>query len=91
MDEQNKNLILATVLSFIVIVGWTIIFPPADPVPTPIAEDQSANQSAVAPQTKPLRQPLLILIKLRLRPVASTSTRLNYPDRFLFLGVALTT
>ena len=34
MDDQNKNLILATVLSFLVITGWMIMFPPADPAPT---------------------------------------------------------
>ncbi|MDA5093302.1 membrane protein insertase YidC [Aliiroseovarius sp. KMU-50] len=35
MDDQNKNLILATVLSFIVITGWLIMFPPAEPVSPP--------------------------------------------------------
>ena len=30
MDSQNKNLILATVLSFAVIVAWTTLFPPED-------------------------------------------------------------
>jgi len=30
MDEQNKNLILATVLSFIVILGWFMLFPPPE-------------------------------------------------------------
>ena len=33
MDEQNKNLILATALSFAVILVWFLLFPPpeADP------------------------------------------------------------
>ncbi|MCI2401110.1 membrane protein insertase YidC [Aliiroseovarius subalbicans] len=31
MDDQNKNLILATVLSFVVITAWMILFPPAEP------------------------------------------------------------
>jgi YidC/Oxa1 family membrane protein insertase len=30
MDEQNKNLILATALSFIVILGWLLLFPPPE-------------------------------------------------------------
>ena len=30
MDDQNKNLILATALSFIVILGWLFFFPPAE-------------------------------------------------------------
>ncbi|PUB14184.1 membrane protein insertase YidC [Yoonia sediminilitoris] len=36
MDDQNKNLILATVLSFAVILAWTLIFPPPEaPVDVP--------------------------------------------------------
>ncbi|MEJ6399402.1 membrane protein insertase YidC [Yoonia sp. 208BN28-4] len=34
MDEQNKNLILATVLSFLVIMVWFWFFPPEDPALT---------------------------------------------------------
>jgi YidC/Oxa1 family membrane protein insertase len=33
MDDQNKNLILATVLSFLVITAWVILFPPETPTP----------------------------------------------------------
>ncbi|MDR9394072.1 MAG: membrane protein insertase YidC [Roseovarius sp.] len=38
MDDQNKNLILATALSFIVILIWFVLFPP----PEETAVDQSA-------------------------------------------------
>ncbi|MDO6589913.1 membrane protein insertase YidC [Loktanella sp. D2R18] len=31
MNDQNKNLILATVLSFLVIMAWTVLFPPEEP------------------------------------------------------------
>ncbi len=31
MDDQNKNLILATALSFLVILGWFWMFPPPEP------------------------------------------------------------
>ena len=31
MDDQNKNLILATALSFLVIVVWFALFPPPEP------------------------------------------------------------
>jgi YidC/Oxa1 family membrane protein insertase len=31
MDDQNKNLILATALSFIVILVWFVLFPPPEP------------------------------------------------------------
>jgi YidC/Oxa1 family membrane protein insertase len=35
LDDQNKNLILATALSFLVILVWFFVFPPADPVTAP--------------------------------------------------------
>ena len=40
MDEQNKNLILATALSFAVILVWFLLFPPpeADPALEPGTE-----------------------------------------------------
>lgn len=37
MDGQNKNLILATALSFLVILVWFVLFPPAEPVVAPNA------------------------------------------------------
>ncbi|MFK7754449.1 MAG: membrane protein insertase YidC [Sedimentitalea sp.] len=33
MDDQNKNLILATALSFLVILVWFVVFPPPEPTP----------------------------------------------------------
>ena len=35
MEDQGKNLILATALSFLVILGWFVFFPPQEPVPEP--------------------------------------------------------
>ncbi|MCB2116774.1 MAG: membrane protein insertase YidC, partial [Rhodobacteraceae bacterium] len=49
MDDQNKNLILATVLSFIVLLGWFWLFPPPEPAPqaeTPAAQSADAAQPA---------------------------------------------
>ena len=43
MDDQNKNLILATVLSLIVIVVWLTVFPPPKPEPAPLAETSTQN------------------------------------------------
>ncbi|MCV2872000.1 membrane protein insertase YidC [Defluviimonas sp. WL0050] len=53
MDDQNKNLILATVLSFLVILIWFTLFPPptpeADPnAPSTTAQGTDATQSANA-------------------------------------------
>ncbi len=56
MDDQNKNLILATALSFLVILVWFVLFPPEDqPVDQPPtaatqpAADQATTPAAQAP------------------------------------------
>ncbi len=43
MDDQNKNLILATALSFMVILVWFVLFPP--PEPDPAALDGSGVET----------------------------------------------
>ena len=45
MDDQNKNLILATALSFLVILVWFTLFAPPAPV---------ADQNAPASETQPV-------------------------------------
>ncbi len=42
MDEQNRNLLLATALSFLVLLVWMVLFPPEDI--TPPAEQTVASQ-----------------------------------------------
>ncbi len=44
MDDQNKNLILATALSFVVILVWFVLFPPPEPEPVP--ETPATSQTA---------------------------------------------
>ncbi|MBW6418757.1 membrane protein insertase YidC [Celeribacter sp. PS-C1] len=46
MDDQNKNLILAVVLSGIVLLGWTIFFPAPEPVTDPNAPIASETSTA---------------------------------------------
>ncbi len=49
MDDQNKNLILATVLSVLVILVWFVLFPPEQPVTDPnTPADTSHNAPAAA-------------------------------------------
>ncbi|PKP74494.1 MAG: membrane protein insertase YidC [Alphaproteobacteria bacterium HGW-Alphaproteobacteria-6] len=53
MDDQNKNLILATALSFLVILVWFTLFAPPAPVVDPnatVAGDSAAVPQALAPQ-----------------------------------------
>ena len=55
MDDQNKNLILATALSFLVILVWFVLFPPPDPEPiaqtAPDAQQLAEGGVATAPST----------------------------------------
>ncbi|WP_319825802.1 membrane protein insertase YidC [Thalassovita sp.] len=57
MDDQNKNLILATALSFAVILVWFLLFPPpetADVDPNaPVATAEATTPAAPAPATQP--------------------------------------
>ena len=43
MDDQNKNLILATALSFLVILVWFVLFPPPEQTTPPEATEISAT------------------------------------------------
>ncbi len=45
-DDNNKNLILATALSFLVILGWFLFFPPEQPTQLPPAQ---TGQTATTP------------------------------------------
>jgi len=54
MDDQNKNLILATVLSFLVILIWYTLFPPPEPTvepELPPAASQTAEPGVSVPAT----------------------------------------
>ncbi|MCA8883207.1 MAG: membrane protein insertase YidC, partial [Rhodobacteraceae bacterium] len=51
MDNQNKNMILATALSFLVILVWFVLFPPEEPpapTPEPVAEATAPVDGGVA-------------------------------------------
>ena len=54
MDDQNRNLILATVLSFGVILAWTTLFPPEDLAPTLTNETTIAADDPTLPATDPV-------------------------------------
>ncbi|MDP5360055.1 MAG: membrane protein insertase YidC, partial [Paracoccaceae bacterium] len=62
MDDQNKNLILATVLSFAVIVTWTTLFPPEDLLLDPATEITQTLDDPTLPTADPME------------PVATTPT-----------------
>ncbi|MBI1220483.1 MAG: membrane protein insertase YidC [Rhodobacteraceae bacterium] len=55
MDDQNKNLILATALSFAVILVWFLLFPPQDtpPVTPPPVTATTSTAAPTAPAAAP--------------------------------------
>ena len=60
MNDQNKNLILASVLSFIVIITWFILFPPPEPVTSDIeSAQQQSEESELAPNADTAKAPLI--------------------------------
>jgi YidC/Oxa1 family membrane protein insertase len=50
MDDQNKNLILATALSFIVILVWFVVFPPPE-APEAVSPDTTTDADTTQPST----------------------------------------
>ncbi|MHA6347528.1 membrane protein insertase YidC [Roseivivax sp. CAU 1761] len=54
MDSQNKNLIIATALSFIVILVWFLLFPPPE---QPEQPPQNAVEATDGPVVAPSAQP----------------------------------
>ncbi|MEP5727742.1 MAG: membrane protein insertase YidC [Sulfitobacter sp.] len=52
MDEQNKNLILATGLSFVVILIWFVLFPPPEP-DTPLDGTEQTSTGVTANSAVP--------------------------------------
>ena len=61
MDDQNKNLILATALSFLVIMVWFILFPPeeipVDPNAQPVASAPESDVAAAPPAAQSTAAP----------------------------------
>ena len=60
MDDQNKNLLLATALSFVVILTWFLLFPPPEPpaedpnaIPTSEIDEATGAPVASAPDATP--------------------------------------
>ncbi|MBQ2261425.1 MAG: membrane protein insertase YidC [Loktanella sp.] len=54
MNDQNRNLILATLLSFAVIMTWTLLFPPEDVLLDPPAEVATQTVDPTVPASDPL-------------------------------------
>jgi len=53
MDDQTKNLIFATALSLLVVIGWSFLFPPKQPVPAPATTETAATGAEPAVSAAP--------------------------------------
>ena len=53
MDEQTKNLILATALSFLVLLTWMFLFPP-EPIPENIGSSENQTSQTITGNNKKL-------------------------------------
>ena len=51
MDEQTKNLILATALSFLVLLTWMFLFPP-EPIPEEIVTSENQTSQTITGSNK---------------------------------------
>lgn len=92
MDDQNKNLILATALSFLVILVWFALFPPPEPVEpltpetaivdplSPVVEGEASP--AIASPAIELNQPI--------GDVLAASERVSIDTTRLIGSIALT-
>ncbi len=49
MDDQNRNLLLATALSFLVIMIWFVLFPPPEEPTTPVDAAQTTDATGSQP------------------------------------------
>lgn len=83
MDDQNKNMILAIALSFLVILVWTIMFPPPVQDPNlvqPVASNAAATGDVTAPGGA---QQTAIPAAIAVTPAQSRETAINATKRVL--------
>ncbi len=59
MDEQNKNLLLATSLSFLVLLGWMLLFPP-EPIEQENLEPTTEQKAGIEQDNSGLSTPVQV-------------------------------
>jgi len=88
MDDQNKNLILATVLSVLVILVWFLLFPPEQPVVDATAPIQGAGDVPVA-QVDPSGEAATAETALAEQTPLATAPRINIETARLSGSISL--
>jgi YidC/Oxa1 family membrane protein insertase len=79
MDDQNKNLILATALSFLVILVWFFLFPPEEPVTDPNAPAATQTADTTGTATGPAADSLALTPPVAADPAAPASAATATP------------
>ncbi len=79
MDDQNKNLILATALSFLVILVWFFLFPPEEPVTDPNAPAATQTADTTGAATGPAADSLALTPPVAADPAAPASAATATP------------
>jgi len=92
MDDQNKNLILATALSFIVILVWFVLFPPPEPTEPTAPETVVAEPLApvVGGEADPTTPALAAEIAVPAAEVASEGPRVQIDTARVIGSINLT-
>jgi YidC/Oxa1 family membrane protein insertase len=84
MDDNNRNLILASALSFLVILIWFYLFPPETPEVTeeaPVAAGTEATPGVAATPTAPASNGVAATPSLTTTPIESREAALAMTDR----------
>ncbi len=79
MDDQNKNLILATALSFLVILVWFFLFPPEEPVTDPNAPAATQTADTTGTAAGPAADSLALTPPVAADPAAPASAATATP------------
>ena len=93
MDDQNKNLILATALSFIVILTWFVLFPPpemAEPALTPEITSTDGTALGVDAQIPEQLGEVAVLAPLSAEDVIANAPRVVIDSDSLTGSLSLT-
>jgi YidC/Oxa1 family membrane protein insertase len=82
MNDQNKNLILATVLSFIVIVVWLTVFPPPETATDDLNDYVSTLDGEAGPAADPAASPTAAVdtaVQTEIEPTSESAEAIDAP------------
>ena len=90
MDDQNKNLILAMVLSSLVLVIWIVMFPPPEPQPVDPAAQTGTSSATAVPQAEATGEAATANPETAVAPTAADAPRIDIETDSLSGSISLT-